>query len=70
MIVRRFDLVREVDVSGVSRVGKVAHGWSLTGGPALLTWPGRWRTWTLHVRGIRSVEAIHGHQGATRVVWR
>jgi len=70
MIVRRFDLVRDVDVSGVSGTGKVAHGWRLPGGSVLLTWPGRRRTWTWHVRGVRSVEAIHGHGGATRMVFR
>lgn len=64
---RRFRLVRDTDVSGVSGTGVVAHGWVLPGGPVLLTWPGHWRTWTVHVRGLASVEAIHGHGGSTRI---
>jgi hypothetical protein len=66
---RRFELLRNVDLSGVSGTGIVAHGWKLPFGMALLTWPGKWPTWTLHLRGLRSVQAIHGHGGCTRIVW-
>lgn len=68
-MIRKFDLVRQVDVTGVSGCGRVAHGWTLPFGMALLVWPGTWPTCTLHLRGAKSVEAIHGHSGSTRIEW-
>lgn len=65
----RFRLVRDRDVSGVSGTGHVASGVRLPLGLAVLWWPGRYPTVTLHLRGVRSVEAIHGHGGSTRIVW-
>jgi hypothetical protein len=70
MIPAHFDLVRHRDVSGVSGTGTVAYGWTLPWGAALLYWPGQWPTWTLHVHGVASIRAIHGHDGATEIVWR
>lgn len=65
---RRFYLERDVDASGVSGVGKVAEGcqfdtdWCslvwLTGAAAMAYYP-----------SIETVEKIHGHHGATRIVW-
>ena len=67
MIARRFRLVRDVDVSGVSGTGQVAGGMAL--GPiALIWWYGKYKTITLHLRGMGSVEHIHCHGGLTRVV--
>lgn len=65
----KFWLVRHRDLSGVSGTGVVAHGWRLPFGMALLHWPSGYPTWTLHLRGMRSIEAIHGHDGATEIVW-
>jgi hypothetical protein len=68
--VRRFDLVRHDDVSGVSGTGTVATGVTLPFGLGAFM---RWRTptWTLvYFPRVDWVEAIHGHQGRTRVVWR
>jgi hypothetical protein len=65
----RFHLQRDRDVSGVSGTGLVAHGRVLPGGAVVLEWLGEWPTIVFHSRGIESVEAIHGHDGATRIVW-
>jgi hypothetical protein len=66
---RRFHLQRDVDASGVSGTGRVAAGLRLPGGLALLWWSGPYPTVTVHLRGMASIEAIHGHQGSTRIVW-
>jgi hypothetical protein len=65
---RRFQLIRDHDVSGVSGTGHVADGVS-DGDVAVISWRGEWPTVTTHLRGMASVEHIHGHGGSTRVVW-
>ena len=81
---RRFHLYRRSDVSGVSGLGKVAEGieWSdgtvavrwLTVGTAKANDPDIGRrvkvkpTTVIH-DDIASVIGIHGHNGATEVVW-
>ena len=66
---RRFHLARDVDHSGVSGTGIVARGYRLPFGLALLWWPGAHPTVTVHLHGMGSVQAIHGHGGSTRIVW-
>lgn len=67
---RRFQLVRAVDVSGVSGTGVVAEGVEFTDGSVVLRWTSAWPTSVVwHDRGIESVEAVHGHGGATRIAW-
>lgn len=67
---RMFTLVRELDVSGVSGTGVVAEGIEFSSGVVALTWLSDWPTSVVfHDRGIESVEAVHGHGGATRIVW-
>lgn len=66
---RRFHLLRHKDVSGVSGTGVVAKGCVLDDGTAELHWLGEWPTRTVHERGIESVRHIHGHDGATEIVW-
>lgn len=65
---RRFELHRDVDETGISGIGVVAEGVQFTNGYCALTWL------TLHTSvafypSIETLEAIHGHQGKTRVVW-
>lgn len=75
---RRFLLVRDEDETGVSGKGVVAEGCVFTDDVAVLRWlvpddaPGAgWPTSVVfHDRGLESVEAIHGHGGKTRIVWR
>jgi len=66
-----FVLVRDEDITGVSGTGIVAEGVEFTGGSVALRWDTDWPTSVVfHDKGIESVEAIHGHGGKTRVVWR
>lgn len=64
-----FKLERETDVTGVSGTGTVAYGieFGSTGG-VLIGWVGEHQTITHH-RNRESVEAIHCHNGATKIVW-
>lgn len=60
---RRFELQRDLDVSGVSGTGVVAEGiavvhWIAGEHHSTVVWP-----------DVAGVEAIHGHGGATRLVW-
>jgi len=67
---RRFELQRDVDVSGVSGTGVVADGIEFPDGTVSLRWRGEWPTSVVfHDRGMDSVKHIHGHGGATRVVY-
>lgn len=67
---RAFRLVRHQDVSGVSGTGLVAEGVEFSSGVVALTWLSPWPTSVVfHDRGMASVEAIHGHGGATRIVF-
>jgi hypothetical protein len=69
--VRRFELHRDEDVSGVSGTGVVAEGVAFSNdGPVALRWTSEWPTSVVfHDRGVESLEAVHGHNGRTRIVW-
>ncbi len=63
-----FNLVRETDVSGVSGTGVVAEGVQFSDGTCAM----RWRTnlaSTAVYFSIQDLETIHGHEGATKVVF-
>lgn len=65
---RRFILMRKEDVSGTSGTGRVADGVEFRDGVAVL----RWNTETSSTAVYESVEdmiTIHGHNGATFIVW-
>ena len=65
-----FVLMRDTDVSGVSGTGVVADGVAFPDGTVALRWRGGNPTSVVfHDNGVESVEAIHGHGGATRLVW-
>lgn len=67
---RRFVLARDTDITGVSGTGIVAEGVEFSSGVVALTWLSAWPTSVVfHDRGIESVQAVHGHGGATRIVW-
>lgn len=68
---RRFELHRDEDVSGVSGTGIVAEGVAFSNdGPVALRWTSEWPTSVVfHDRGVESLEAVHGHNGRTRIVW-
>lgn len=65
---RRFLLRRETDVSGVSGTGDVAEGIVFSDGVCVLRWL-RAGGSTAVYDTLAHLEAIHGHQGGTRVVW-
>lgn len=66
---RRFLLVRDVDVSGVSGTGIVAEGVRWTNGLASVCWRGDHPSIVTWPRGMDSVEFVHGHGGNTAVAW-
>ena len=65
---RRFQLLRHTDVSGVSGTGIVADGVLWPDGTASLRWKGE-RPSTVHWDRIADAEVVHGHGGATEIVW-
>lgn len=65
---KTFQLVRLKDVSGVSGTGVVAEGVVFHDGQVVMSWFGRHHTLEI-CPTIEDVEAIHGHHGATRIVW-
>lgn len=70
MFPRPFVLVRELDVTGISGTGLVAEGVEFSDGTVALRWTSQWPTSVVfHERGIASVEAIHCHGGATKILY-
>jgi hypothetical protein len=65
---RRFHLQRDRDISGVSGTGIVALGCLWPDGTASVRWLGA-RPSTVHWDRMDDAVAVHGHGGATRIVW-
>jgi hypothetical protein len=65
---RRFQLHRSEDESGVSGVGVVAEGVEFTSGWVALTWLSPLSCVAFY-QNIKEVEAIHGHEGRTTIRW-
>ncbi len=65
---RRFELHRDIDTSGVSGVGVVAQGAEFDDGTCALHWLSA-RTSTALYHSVLDIELIHGHGGLTRLVW-
>lgn len=63
-----FELVRYVDVSGVSGTGTIAEGCVFTDGSVALRWHGS-NPSTAIWPNLDSIIAVHGHRGATVVRW-
>ncbi|MFI6827554.1 hypothetical protein ACIBG5_10675 [Kribbella sp. NPDC050241] len=66
---RVFLLVRHVDVSGVTGTGIVAEGTEWTDGSVSLRWRSEHASTTFYEAGVRAVLAVHGHRGASEVVY-
>lgn len=66
---RRFQLERDVDVSGISGTGVVAEGVEFSDGTVVIRWTVGEHRSTVVWPDIAGPEAIHGHGGATRIVW-
>lgn len=65
---RLFHLQRDRDVSGVSGTGRVAWGVLWPDGTVSLRWTGE-RPSTVTWDRLADAEHVHGHGGATRIVW-
>lgn len=65
---RRFQLIRHLDVSGVSGTGVVADGVQFDDGAVALRWKGDYPS-TAVWDSIASILAVHGHAGATDLEW-
>lgn len=66
---RVFILQRHVDVSGLSGTGPVAEGVEWSDGTVSLRWKGDTPSTTFWQAGISAIEAVHGHGGATEVLY-
>lgn len=65
---RRFRLDRDTDITGVSGTGTVADGVVWPDGTVSIRWRGD-RPSAVFWNSIADAEAVHGHGGATRIVW-
>lgn len=66
--VRRFKLIRQTDITGISGTGAVVEGVMFSDGTCAI----RWLTKVSSVAFYKSIEdviTIHGHEGATNVEW-
>jgi hypothetical protein len=67
---RSFELHRDDDVSGISGTGVVAEGVVFSDGTVALRWLSEWPTSVVfHDRGVEALEAVHGHNGRTRIIY-
>lgn len=76
---RRFQLVRTIDVTGISGTGPVAEGIQFSDGSVVLRWLAPYIAATHRERGVKpttvlhedttSVIALHGHNGSSEIVW-
>jgi hypothetical protein len=65
---RTFVLHRNIDISGVSGTGIVAEGVQFSDATVVLRWLGEIPS-TVNWRNIEDAMKIHGHNGATELVW-
>jgi hypothetical protein len=66
---RKFNLERREDETGISGTGIVTEGYEYDSGTCVM----RWLTDTSSIAvyaGIEDVVVIHGHEGRTIVVWQ
>lgn len=68
---RRFHLQRDTDITGFSGPGHVADGVHFPDGTAVIHWRGDHASTVVWAapNGIDKVKTVHGHDGATRIVW-
>ena len=66
---RTFQLHRDEDASGISGTGVIAEGVQFSTGRCLMAWLTTYRSIAVY-DSIEDLEAIHGHNGKTRIVWQ
>lgn len=67
-MIRRFQLHRKVDESGVSGTGIIAEGVQFSNNECVLLWLTKRSSIGIYTH-LADIETIHGHEGRTRVVW-
>jgi hypothetical protein len=67
--VRRFELHRNEDVSGISGTGAIAEGVEFEDGTVAMRWKTSLRSTAVYEQGMEAIRSIHGHDGATVVYW-
>ena len=65
---KRFQLNREEDESGVSGVGHIAEGVMYSDGTCSLRWRTRYKSTAVYP-DMETLMRIHGHNGATQLEW-
>lgn len=65
---RRFNLVRSEDATGISGTGVVAQGVEFSDGQVAMRWLTDVASTCLY-RRIADVVHIHGHEGRTTIEW-
>jgi hypothetical protein len=65
---RAFHLVRDDDETGISGTGVVAEGVEFSNGFCAMSWLTSQHSVAVYPN-VKALEAIHGHNGRTRVVW-
>lgn len=65
---RRFQLHRMQDASGVSGTGIVAEGVEFSPGTVCIRWLSEFSSVAIY-ENIKALEHIHGHGGMTKIVW-
>jgi hypothetical protein len=66
--VKRFKLIRDEDVTGISGTGPITEGVQFTDGTCVMRWLTEHRS-TCFYDSVSDVEIIHGHEGRTRIEW-
>lgn len=66
---RLFVLQRDIDETGISGTGIVAEGVCFSDGTAAMRWTTELSSTAVYA-DMASLEAIHGHGGKTRIVWK
>ena len=65
---RRFHLVRDEDLSGVSGTGIVAEGVEFENGKVAICWTTKYHIISA-IDNMHTLDRVHGHGGKSRIVW-
>ena len=64
-----FHLQRDIDVSGLSGIGRVAEGVLFSDGKCILKWNSDISSIVIH-ESIDNVKKLHSHDGKTKIVFK